>query len=318
MKVLVLGAGAYGLALASVLNDKNKVTVYSVIEKEIDDLKKTYQNNKLFPNIELSRDINFTNNIDDSIKDTELIIVAIPTNFIEKTIRLIEGKIGTNIPICIASKGINNATCMFAYDIIKNVLKTDNISVLSGPSFAIDTIKKEHIILSLAGNNLEQIKTVFPDYIKIETTSDIIGVELCGTLKNVFAISCGILEGLNASDSTKSSYLTKVINETMNIIVKFNGKASTILLACGIGDTILTCSSKKSRNFTLGYLIGSKKTKDEINNYLNNTTVEGYDAIKSIKTVFINNHINSELIDLIYDILINNENPSKLINYIVK
>lgn len=193
MKVLVLGAGAYGLALASVLNDKNKVTVYSVIEKEIDDLKKTYQNNKLFPNVELSRDINFTNNIDDSIKDTELIIVAIPTNFIEKTIRLIEGKIGTNIPICIASKGINNDTHMFAYDIIKNLLKTNNISILSGPSFAIDTIKKEHIILSLAGNNLEQIKTVFPDYIKIETTSDIIGVELCGTLKNIFAISCGML-----------------------------------------------------------------------------------------------------------------------------
>lgn len=318
MKVLVLGAGAYGLALASVLNDKNKVTVYSVIEKEIDDLKKTYQNNKLFPNVELSRDINFTNNIDDSIKDTELIIVAIPTNFIEKTIRLIEGKIGTNIPICIASKGINNDTHMFAYDIIKNLLKTNNISILSGPSFAIDTIKKEHIILSLAGNNLEQIKTVFPDYIKIETTSDIIGVELCGTLKNIFAISCGMLDGMNVSESTKSSYLTKVINETTNIIVKFNGKASTILLACGIGDIILTCSSKKSRNFTLGYLIGSKKTKDEINNYLNNTTVEGYDAIKSIKKVFANKHIDSILIDLIYNILINNENPNKLIDYIVQ
>lgn len=318
MKITVLGAGAYGLALATVLNEKNDVTVYSVIKSEIDSLNETYRNEKLFPNIEISRKIKFTNNIDEALKDTNFIVIAIPTNYLSDTVNLLNNKINKDINICIASKGINNKECKFAYDIVHDILKTDNISVLAGPSFAIDTIKKENIILSLAGNNIEDLKKFFPSFIKIETTSDIIGVELCGTLKNIFAISCGILDGMNTSESTKSSYLTKIINETTNIIYKFNGLKETILLSCGIGDIILTCSSKKSRNFSLGYLIGSKADKNKIEDYLKNTTVEGLDAIISIKKVFEEKNIKSEIIDLIYDIILNNDDPKKLLNYIVK
>ena len=318
MKITVLGAGAYGVALATILNEKNDVTVYSVIKSEIDSLTETYRNEKLFPNIEISRKIKFTNNIDEALKDTSFIVIAIPTNYLSDTVNLLNNKINKDINICIASKGINNKECKFAYDIVHDILKTDNISVLAGPSFAIDTIKKENIILSLAGNNIKNLKKFFPSFIKIETTSDIIGVELCGTLKNIFAISCGILDGMNTSESTKSSYLTKIINETMNIICKFNGLKETILLSCGIGDIILTCSSKKSRNFSLGYLIGSKSDKDKIEDYLKNTTVEGLDAIISIKKVFEEKNIKSEIIDLIYDIILNNDDPKKLLNYIVK
>lgn len=318
MKITVLGAGAYGVALATILNEKNDVTVYSVIKSEIDSLTETYRNEKLFPNIEISRKIKFTNNIDEALNDTSFIVIAIPTNYLSDTVNLLNNKINKDINICIASKGINNKECKFAYDIVHDILKTDNISVLAGPSFAIDTIKKENIILSLAGNNIKDLKKFFPSFIKIETTSDIIGVELCGTLKNIFAISCGILDGMNTSESTKSSYLTKIINETMNIICKFNGLKETILLSCGIGDIILTCSSKKSRNFSLGYLIGSKSDKDKIEDYLKNTTVEGLDAIISIKKVFEEKNIKSEIIDLIYDIILNNDDPKKLLNYIVK
>lgn len=318
MKITVLGAGAYGVALATILNEKNDVTVYSVIKSEIDSLNETYRNENLFPNIEISRKIKFTNNIDEALNDTSFIVIAIPTNYLSDTVNLLNNKINKDINICIASKGINNKECKFAYDIVHDILKTDNISVLAGPSFAIDTIKKENIILSLAGNNIKDLKKFFPSFIKIETTSDIIGVELCGTLKNIFAISCGILDGMNTSESTKSSYLTKIINETMNIICKFNGLKETILLSCGIGDIILTCSSKKSRNFSLGYLIGSKSDKDKIEDYLKNTTVEGLDAIISIKKVFEEKNIKSEIIDLIYDIILNNDDPKKLLNYIVK
>ena len=90
------------------------------------------------------------------------------------------------------------------------------------------------------------------------------------------------------------------------------------MLSCGIGDIILTCSSKKSRNFSLGYLIGSKADKNKIEDYLKNTTVEGLDAIISIKKVFEEKNIKSEIIDLIYDIILNNDDPKKLLNYIVK
>lgn len=319
MNVLILGAGAYGLALANILIDKNRVTVYSIIEHEIDDLKKTYKNEKLFPNIELSKKINFTNDIDAAVKNINLIIIAIPTNYIEDTIKLLKNKISNNINICIASKGINDDTNKFAYDIVENILKQKNISVLSGPSFAIDTIKKETILLTLAGNNLNEIKNIFPsNYIKIETTNDIVGVELSGTLKNIFAIACGILEGIDASESTRASFLTKVIKETSNLISEFGGNKETIFLSSGIGDLILTCSSKKSRNFTLGYLIGQNTVKKEIDEYLNTTTVEGLDALLSIKKILEEKNINNGLINLIYDIVNNHAKPNSLLKYIIK
>lgn len=319
MNVLILGAGAYGLALANILIDKNRVTVYSIIEHEIDDLKKTYKNEKLFPNIELSKKINFTNDIDAAVKNINLIIIAIPTNYIEDTIKLLKNKISNNINICIASKGINDDTNKFAYDIVENILKQKNISVLSGPSFAIDTIKKETILLTLAGNNLNEIKNIFPsNYIKIETTNDIVGVELSGTLKNIFAIACGILERIDASESTKASFLTKVIKETSNLISEFGGNKETIFLSSGIGDLILTCSSKKSRNFTLGYLIGRNTNKKEIDEYLNATTVEGLDALLSIKKILEEKNINNGLINLIYDIVNNHAKPNSLLKYIIK
>lgn len=319
MNILILGAGAYGLALANILSDKNNVTVYSIIEKEISDLKLTYKNEKLFPNIELSKKIKFSNNIDGVIHNTDLIIIAIPTNYIEDTIKLLKNKISNNINICIASKGINDDTNKFAYDIVNDILKIKNISVLSGPSFAIDTIKKETILLTLAGNNLNEIKNIFTEnYIKIETTNDIVGVELSGTLKNIFAIACGILEGINASESTKASFLAKVINETKNLIIAFGGHKETIFLSSGIGDLILTCSSKKSRNFTLGYLIGQNTNKNKIDEYLNTTTVEGLDALLSIKKLLVEKSINNELINLIYDIVNNHTEPSSLLKYIIK
>ncbi len=319
MKISILGAGAYGLALANILSDKNDVIVYSIIKKEIDDLRLTYKNDKLFPNITLSKKITFTNNIDDAIKNIDLIIIAIPTNYIEDTIKLLNDKISENINICIASKGINDDTNKFAYDIVKDTLKTKNISILSGPSFAIDTIKKETILLTLAGDNLNEVKNIFPsDYIKIETTDDIIGVELSGTLKNIFAIACGILEGMNASESTKASFLTKVINEAKKLIIEFGGNQDTIFYSSGIGDIILTCSSKKSRNFTFGYLIGKSTDKNEINIYLKNNTVEGFDALLSINKLLQLKNINNELINLIHNIIINEENPSSLLDYIIK
>ncbi|MCI8777902.1 MAG: NAD(P)H-dependent glycerol-3-phosphate dehydrogenase [Bacilli bacterium] len=319
MNILILGAGAYGLALANILIDKNNVTVYSIIEHEINDLKQTYKNEKLFPNIELSKKINFTNDINNAIKNIDLIIIAIPTNYIEDTIQLLKNKISNNAKICIASKGINDDTNKFAYDIVEYTLKTKNISILSGPSFAIDTIEKETIILTLAGNNLNEVKDIFPsDYIKIETTNDIIGVELSGTLKNIFAIACGILEGINASESTKASFLTNVISETKNLIVEFGGNQDTIFCSSGIGDIILTCSSKKSRNFTLGYLIGQNTDKNKIDEYLNKTTVEGLDALLSIKKLLVEQNINNELINLIHDIVNNHTEPNSLLKYIVK
>lgn len=315
MNITIIGAGAYGLALANVLNEKNKITVYSVNKEEINKLNNTYKNEILFPKIELPKNIIFTNDLELSLSNVDIVIIAIPTNFIDEISEKIKNKITKKTIIIIASKGINQKHCKFGYDIIKEQFNIKNIYVLSGPSFASDLIRKEKLTLTLAGKHKKSIKQIFPNsYIKIETINDIIGTELCGTLKNVFAIASGILDGLSVSESTKATFLTKIINETKEIIIKMKGKKNTILKSCGIGDILLTCTSKNSRNYTLGFMIANKD--ESLKQYIENTTIEGLEALTSIKKILNERKINCEIIDIIYDIIYRNEEPSQILNYI--
>lgn len=309
MKILIIGAGAYGLALSNVLNDKNKITIYSSLKNEIDNLKNTHKNETLFPNITLPNNIEFTNKIE-NIK-TDIILIALPTNIIEQEIIKIKENI-KNIPIIIASKGIYKEK--FVHEIIKEILPDNQLIVLSGPSFAKDLIEKQNITLTLAGKNIENIKQIFnEEYNTIETTEDIIGTEICGTLKNIFAIGSGILEGLNKSESTKASYLTKIINEIKIIVEQFNGNKETILLSCGIGDIILTCTSKSSRNYKLGYLIGNKIDTHELEEYIKKTTIEGLNSLVEFKKIINKKHIESKTLDNIYEIIYNNKKPEEIL-----
>ena len=174
--------------------------------------------------------------------------------------------------------------------------------------FAVDMINKNNLRLTLAG---QKYINFFNENIKVEYTSDVLGVEICGVVKNIFAISCGILDGMNTSDSTKASFINLVINETANILDSFGCCKDTIFLSCGIGAIILTCTSINSRNYKFGYMIGSNTSKKEIDRYLSTNTVEGLNTLKSFKT-------NNKLVNLIYDIIYNNVNPQEILNYIVK
>lgn len=307
MKILTIGAGAYGLALSTILSDKNDIIVYSSLEEEINNLKTTYKNERLFPGLTLEKKLNFTN----KIEDADIYVLAIPTNIIKQELEKIKEQL-KNKPMLITSKGITNKK--FVYEIVKETIETEEIYVLSGPSFAKDTIKKQTLTLTLAGKNTQKIKNIFnEEYIKIEETEDIIGTEICGSIKNTFAIGAGILEGMNASESTKAAYLTKIINDTKNIIKQMNGNPDTILKACGIGDILLTCTSKSSRNFTLGYMIGNKTPKEQIDAYLKTTTVEGLNTLLEFKQIE-----KLEITEIIYNIIYNDYNVNTLLKYIVE
>lgn len=296
MQILIVGAGAYGLALSNCL--KGNVFVYSSIKEEIEYLNKTHKS-KIF-NVKLNSNIKFKNIID---FEYDLVIVALPTNVIESELKKINIK--KDVPIIIASKGIIDGK--FIYNIISNIY--DNpIYILSGPSFACDMIKEKNILLTIAGtNNLD----IFNSNVKLEYTDDLLGVEVCGVAKNIFAISCGILDGVGASDSTRAAFLNMIINECRNILSDFRCNENTIFLSCGIGDIILTCTSINSRNYKFGYMIGSNSSKKKIDKFLSTNTVEGLNALKSLKT-------NNELINLIYNIIYNNVKPQEILNYIVK
>ena len=227
-----------------------------------------------------------------------------------------------NNHILIATKGIEQNTGLFVHEILAKHLKTGNYAVISGPSFAKDIIKKKPVGLSLAGTSRQTTslahEALSNSYIKLRETNDLIGIEACGAIKNVIALSAGMLEGLEATDSTTAMFLTEATHDMMEILSALSSSRSTVTSFAGLGDLLLTCTSIQSRNYRYGLLIGSNKPKDEIDNYLKNTTVEGYYTLKSIHKLLHDLNVEVPIIDLIYDIIFKNKEPKELLTFLVE
>lgn len=310
MNVSILGCGVFGTAIATtLLNNKINVNMWNKFQLEINNLKQQLE----------YKNINFSTNIENTIKKTDLIIIALPVNFIEDTIKELK-PFYNNQDILIASKGIDTTNNKFTYEIVKDILNIDNIGVISGGSFAIDMKEKKLLGLTL-GTNTPSIKnkvkqSLENNYIKIQYINDYIGVSICGSIKNVMAIGFGILDGANYPESSRFLFLTEAIYEIKHLIEELNGDPNTIMSYAGIDDIMMTCTSSKSRNYTLGKLIGENKSIEEINNYKNNTTIEGLGTSKSIYNLAKEKNINLPLTNIIHNILYNNQNYTTLIKYL--
>lgn len=323
MKVGLFGTGAYGMALASVLIDNNiDVTMWTKFEKEKQQLEQTRKNETLLPGYRLSESIKLTTRVEECTKEKDLLLIAIPAAYVDGLCKELVECVKPNQHICIATKGIEQITGLFIHDIIRKYIDTDKIAVISGPSFAKDMITKKPIGLTLATKN-EKTKQIVNaalrnHYLKLRHTDDIVGTEICGSIKNVIALASGMLDGLEANDSTRAMLITEALHDIEEIIEAFNGNPKTVLSFAGFGDLLLTCTSKKSRNFTFGQLVGKGISKDEINQYLKNTTVEGYYTLESIYQLLNNKNVNIPIIDLIYDIIKNGKDAKELLTFLVE
>lgn len=319
MKVAILGTGAYGCALATVLNEnKHKVTLWTAFEKEANYLKDIKESPKL-PGIKLPDNLIFTNNMED-IEDSDLIIVAIPTEFLNNTSKKLKKHYNGN-PICIATKGIEQGSCRFVYDILKENLNTEKLAVISGPSFAIDIVNQATIGLALASQDKETIEIIIKALsnkrFKLRKTNDIIGVEICGAIKNVIAIASGILAGMGVSESTKAMFLTETLHDIKSLIKGLGSDGDTVLTYAGFGDLLLTATSEKSRNYSFGYLIGKGTSKEEIDKYIKETTIEGLYTLKAINDLVKDKDVDMPIINLIDEIIYKGKNPKELINFLI-
>ena len=320
MKVGLFGTGAYGLALSSVLNDNNiEVTMWTKFVEEKNQLEQTRKNDTLLPGYNLSEEIKLTTSVEECCKDKDLIIIAIPVPFIDGLCNELKQYIGENQHICIASKGIEQSTGLFIHEIVQKYINIDRIAVISGPSFAKDMITKKTIGLTLATTNTKTKEIVKHclenNYIKLRYTNDIIGTEICGSIKNVIAIASGILDSLGANDSTKAMFVTDALYDISEIIKVFNGDPKTVLSYAGFGDLLLTCTSENSRNYSFGQIVGKGLSDVEIKKYLENNTVEGYFTLESIHQLLKSKNINIQIIDTIYDIINCGKAADKLLDF---
>ena len=224
--------------------------------------------------------------------------------------------------ICIASKGIEQDSCLFIANIIKKHINTKKICVISGGTFAVDIVEGVPVGLTLASKSGSTIKlmqkTLANKNLELQVTGDIFGVEMYGAIKNVIAIASGIIDGMNYPESTKSMFLTKALNDIMNLICFLGGDMKTVLTYAGIGDYILTCNSSKSRNYSFGKIIGERTDLKAIEKYINETTIEGLYTLKSVYDLLAKNNKHFPIIDILYDIVYNHKDIELMNEYLSK
>ena len=321
MKICILGTGAYGIALASIFyNNDCSIKMWTNSEEE----KNLLINNRKSPKIdyEIPKDICITNDMKEATSNCDIIVMVVPAKFVDNVSRELAKHYDNKQTICIASKGIEQNTCLFLYDVVKKNINTNKIAVISGGTFAVDIVKKVPIGLSLATDNDDTkeivMKAMHNYYVKLRPTNDIIGTELCGAIKNVIAIASGMITGMGYPDSTSAMLITESLHDIKNLINALGGNKMTILSFAGFEDLLLTCTSVKSRNYTLGKLIGEGKSAKDVDEYINNNTIEGLYTLKSIRKLLNNKKIEMPIIDLIYDIIINKKEPSNLAKFLIE
>lgn len=323
MNIAIIGTGVYGIAMATALaqNEKNNIKMWSESDESLNRIEKSRKNFKDLGGIKLPDKLVFSTSYEEVMRDADLVFIMVAAKYVSSVCENIKKYITKNMHFVIGSKGIEQKTCLFIDEIFQNNIATNKLGVISGPSFAIDIAFLEPIGLTLATKNKNTAKLVHEAYentnIKLRDTNDIVGIEICGSIKNVIAIAAGVLDGLGYTESTRSFLITESLHDIKELIDNLGGNKKTILSFAGVGDLLLTATSEKSRNYTYGMLLGKRDMKKAAE-YINTTTVEGFYTLNSIYALLRKKKVKMPVIDIIYDIVINNADPNILVDFLMK
>lgn len=320
MKVGILGTGAYGLALAlSFLENTSDITMWTKLENEYEELTTNRENKRVLPGVTIPNEIHFTLNMEEAMVGKDIVVIAIPTEYIDSILKEFKTYYHQQI-ILIASKGISEDG-LFIRDKIKEFVKQDQIAVISGPSFAIDLSSHVPVGLSLASHSyhtMDVVESVLAGKrLKLRKTEDVLGVEICGAIKNVIAIASGMLDGMGYPISTKAMLITESLHDIKSMIHSLGGDKKTILSFAGFGDLLLTCTSEKSRNYSFGRMVGIGN-QEEIKEYMDSHTIEGLTTIYGMNQVMQQNQIEMPVVSLISDIIHCRKEPDALLDFLIE
>lgn len=320
MKVSILGMGAFGIALTKILNKDIKISMWTNFEDELKAVELKRENPIVLPEVKIDKKVELTTNLEKCVKNSNIIFIAVPAIAVREVASKLQDYIDKEQIICILTKGIEKSTNMFMVDVIKECIDTDNICVFAGPSFAIEVANRANIGMVIASEKEEcrnrVLQVINQENACITQTSDVLGVEICSAVKNVFAIICAMLDGMNEADSTRAAVITNLINDFRLIMGVLGGKETTIYSYAGIGDLLLTCTSPKSRNYTFGKFLGQGMNTTEALNNMQVKTVEGLYTLDAIFSVLKQKKVVINSINLLYDVVYNGKKVDNLLKEI--
>lgn len=301
--VSILGAGTWGCALGILLAGKGQdVTIWTKIENEAKMLESNRKSMKNLPGAEMPEDVKITLDLEEACKDKDIIVMAVASPYIRSTAHIAKPFIKEGQVIVNVSKGIEDGTLYTLSQVLKEELPQASIAVLSGPSHAEEVSRGVPTTIVVGAETKETarfIQDVFmTELFRVYTSPDIIGIELGGSLKNVIALAAGIVDGLGYGDNTKAALMTRGMAEISRLGMKMGGKMETFAGLSGFGDLFVTCTSKHSRNWNAGNLIGQGKTMEEAMKQVNQV-VEGVNSAKAALELAKKNEVEMPIVEQI-------------------
>ena len=322
-KIAVLGGGSFGTVLANIAaSNGNNVSLWVRDSEQALRINSEGANSTYHPELKLSSNIAASENLEEVLKDSDIILIATPSiifeNIVQRIVPLIEG--GAHIISC--TKGIKLDPFRSMSDIISmNVdLNINSVGVLSGPNLAREIAENKvagTVIASTSNVLINCVKDVLSsDSFKVYSSNDIQGVELAGALKNIYAIICGMADAMGVGENAVGLILTRSMAEMSRFAVAKGANPITFLGLAGMGDLVATCTSNLSRNFQLGTHLGGglslKEAKDRVGQ-----VAEGVRTLEVIKEESSNLNIKMPLVDSLHDIIYKSSSPKTLIDDLV-
>ena len=283
--ISIIGAGAWGTALAEVISRQgNQVNLWAREDDVVKSINTLNENTLYLPNIKLSELIIAQNNLDNVI-NCDLLLMVTPSQFMRSVLEDIKDSLNDSIPVVLCSKGIETKTLSLMNEITESIIPKNPLAILSGPSFAIDVVNNKPTAVTLACKDLSIGKNI-ADSISLPTfrpylSEDIVGAQIGGATKNVIAIAAGVVEGQNLGDSARAATIARGFSEINRLAVALGGQEETLSGLSGMGDLLLTCNSITSRNFSLGIKLGKGLSTEEATDGLS-SIAEGMYSAKAI------------------------------------
>ena len=307
--VSIIGAGSWGTALSLVLSDNgHSVTIWSIAQSEIDMLSEFHENKDKLPGVILPDDMIFTTDLKAACHKKDLIVMAVPSVYTRSTAALMSSHVEKDQVIVNVAKGIEENSLMTLTDIIEQEIPQAKVAVMSGPSHAEEVgerIPTTCVVGAKKKETAEFVQNLFMSKVfRVYISPDVLGIELGGALKNVVALAAGMADGLGYGDNTKAALITRGISEISRLGVKMGCNAETFAGLTGIGDLVVTCASKHSRNRKAGMLMGQGLDMESAMKEVH-MVVEGVYSAKAALDLARKYGVEVPIIEKVNDILFN-------------
>ncbi len=315
-KATIFGAGSFGTAIAQVLTANfDEVILWGRDAALVEVINTTHQNANYLPGLELNAKIKGSTDLEAAAAGAELIVVATPSQATRDLLGKTQNLFPRNVPIVSVAKGIENGTLSTMTEVLEQSLPDayhQHIAVLSGPSFAKEMVRRLPTVVTIASryeNTAKAAQAMFKsDVFRAYTSTDVVGVQVGGALKNVIAIAAGMSDGLGLGHNSRSAIITRGLAEITRIAVRMGGNPLTLSGLAGLGDLVLTCTGELSRNRTVGYELGRGRSLDDILKEMKQVA-EGVKTAKSARDLSIKVGVELPICEQVYKIAWEGSSP---------